>query len=244
MKPYERRAAQRAVESAFDGMNWIIAAILGGLALAFQLPLWIALVIALGSAAAMIAAPAVPALIRGRQGDSPFQIEAGVLDRNPDRPQYQLMEQLSKRLERIRQLRDSDRLDTNVKDAAIQAYEAGKLAVERGALLAEAMDTLDSAIEEIAPTGSNTQHGDPEAFDAAIRLEARRMAMERKLRSTTDSLRGVHTGLVETNATVKASGIVGEGQLQLESISESLAELRDLVDKMEEGDLPQVEGPG
>ena len=154
------------------------------------------------------------------------------------------MEQLSKRLERIRELRDSDRLDTNVKDAAIQAYEAGKLAVERGALLAEAMDTLDSAIEEIAPAGSNLQDRDPEASDAARRLEARRMVMETKLRSTTDSLRGVHTGLVETNATVKASGIVGAGQLQLESISESLAELRELVDKMEEGDLPKIEGRG
>lgn len=86
MKPYERRAAQRAVESALDGMNWIIAAILGGLALAFQLDFWIALVIALGSAAALIAAPAVPALIRDRQGDGPFQLEAGVLDRHPDRP--------------------------------------------------------------------------------------------------------------------------------------------------------------
>ena len=78
MKPYERRAAQRAIESAFDGMNWIIAAILGGLALAVDLGIWMALVIALGSAAALIAAPAVPALIRGRQDDGPFQVEAGV----------------------------------------------------------------------------------------------------------------------------------------------------------------------
>ena len=70
------------------------------------------------------------------------------------------------------------------------------------------------------------------------------MAMEEKLLSTIESLSGVYTGLVETNATVTASGIVGAGQMQLEAISESLAELRDLVDKMEEGDLPQIEGRG
>jgi hypothetical protein len=144
----------------------------------------------------------------------------------PGTAQRELVSRVEQTVERIRRLQESD-ISPAVSTPAVEALSAGTSALATARTVARAVDGFDSAIADLHGVGRHHT-------GQVARLQARRVALLDRLNSTAGTLIEVYANLVETNATVKAGGVVDLGvDQQLESVTASLGELRGIVDQLD-----------
>ena len=144
----------------------------------------------------------------------------------PGTAQQEMVSRVEQTVERIRRLQESD-ISPAVSTPAVEALSAGESALATARTVARAVDGFDSAISDLHGVGRHHT-------GQVARLQARRVAMLDRLSSTAGTLIEVYANLVETNATVKAGGVVDFGvDQQLRSVTSSLGELRGIVDQLD-----------
>jgi hypothetical protein len=145
----------------------------------------------------------------------------------PDTAQRALVGRVEHTVQRIRRLQETD-LSPAVSTPAVEALSAGESALATARTVARAVDGFDAAISDLHGVGRHDT-------GQVARLQARRGALLDRLSGTAGTLVEVYANLVETNATVKAGGVVDLGvDEQLASVTSSLGALRGIVDQLDQ----------
>lgn len=218
---------RRVAETASDPWLGLASAFIGGAG-------WAANVVSAPPAAAIaagvFAAGAIAGGVLNRSRGREEEQEPPLPELVSGTPQASLVGQLGQYVQDLERLREGTQPESLV-DLTIEAFVGAKNAHRTGALVAAAIDALDSALGRgiSGPPSTNA-----EVKAAIARMDERRRGLLDRLRNTVDEVAIVYTKLLEMTAAV-SSFDVGQGATDdvarvsgtLDSLRTNLSDLED-----------------